>query len=105
VSLDDFRAGLTQWLAAWKAIIPDSGIILIVPAQCNATGSNPLSSFRNVMREVAVDNGVEFYSLYDFMNTTYAKSNSEGMWVDGLHLSNAGAHFLLNQINNYFFGA
>ncbi|MHA8502259.1 SGNH/GDSL hydrolase family protein [Klebsiella pneumoniae] len=104
VSLDDFRAGLTQWLAAWKAIIPDSGIILIAPAQCNATGSNPLSSFRNVMREVAVDNGVEFYSLYDFMNTTYAKSNSEGMWVDGLHLSNAGAHFLLNQINNYFFG-
>ncbi|VFZ93381.1 flagellar biosynthesis, cell-distal portion of basal-body rod [Klebsiella pneumoniae] len=104
VSLDDFRDGLTQWLAAWKAIVPDSGIIMIAPAQCNATGSNPLSSFRNVMREVAVDNGVEFYSLYDFMNTTYAKSNAEGMWVDGLHLSNAGARFFLNQINHYFFG-
>ncbi|HBQ6174523.1 SGNH/GDSL hydrolase family protein [Klebsiella pneumoniae] len=104
VSLDDFRDGLTQWLVAWKAIVPDSGIIMIAPAQCNATGSNPLSSFRNVMREVAVDNGVEFYSLYDFMNTTYAKSNAEGMWVDGLHLSKAGARFFLNQINHYFFG-
>lgn len=77
VNLDDFRDGLTQWLAAWKTTVPDSGIIMIAPAQCNATGSNPLSSFRNVMREVAIDNGVEFYSLYDFMNTTYAKSNAE----------------------------
>lgn len=103
VNLDDFRDGLTQWLAAWKTTVPDSGIIMIAPAQCNATGSNPLSSFRNVIREVAIDNDVEFYSLYDFMNTTYAKSNAEGMWTDGLHLSNAGARFLLNQINKVFF--
>ena len=102
VTLQAFRDGLTWWLNAWKAIVPDSAIILVAPAQCNASGANPLTSFRDIMRDVAITAGVEFYSLYDFMNTTYAKSNAEGMWLDNLHLSNAGGRFLLNQINAHF---
>ncbi|MBZ7273042.1 SGNH/GDSL hydrolase family protein [Klebsiella grimontii] len=102
VTLQAFRDGLTWWLNAWKAIIPDGAIVMVAPAQCNASGANPLTSFRDIMRDVAITAGVEFYSLYDFMNTTYAKSNSEGMWLDNLHLSNAGGRFLLNQINAHF---
>ncbi|QTV82182.1 SGNH/GDSL hydrolase family protein [Klebsiella oxytoca] len=102
VTLQAFRDGLTWWLNAWKSIVPDSAIILVAPAQCNASGANPLASFRDIMRDVAITAGVEFYSLYDFMNTTYAKSNAEGMWLDNLHLSNAGGRFLLNQINAHF---
>ncbi|EPU3949901.1 SGNH/GDSL hydrolase family protein [Klebsiella michiganensis] len=102
ITLQAFRDGLTWWLNAWKAIVPDSAIILVAPAQCNASGANPLTSFRDIMRDVAITAGVEFYSLYDFMNTTYAKSNAEGLWVDNLHLSNAGGQFLLNQINAHF---
>ena len=102
VTLQAFRDGLTWWLNAWKAIVPDSAIILVAPAQCNASGANPLTSFRDIMRDVAITAGVEFYSLYDFMNTTYAKSNTEGLWVDNLHLSNAGGRVLLNQLNSHF---
>lgn len=102
VTLQAFRDGLTGWLNTWKAIIPDSAIVMVAPAQCNASGANPLTSFRDIIRDVAKTAGVEFYSLYDFMNTTYAKSNAEGMWLDNLHLSNAGGRFLLNQINLHF---
>ncbi|WP_425354637.1 SGNH/GDSL hydrolase family protein [Klebsiella pneumoniae] len=102
VTLQAFRDSLASWIEAWKAVIPDSSIIMVAPPQCNASGSNPLSSFRDVMRDVAINEGVEFYSMYDFMNTSYAKSNTQGLWKDNLHLSNVGARFLLNQLNKYF---
>ncbi len=102
VTLQAFRDSLASWIEAWKAIIPDSSIIMVAPPQCNASGANPLSSFRDVMREVAINEGVEFYSMYDCMNTSYAKSNAQGLWKDNLHLSNVGARFLLNQLNKYF---
>ncbi|HBR1766590.1 TPA: hypothetical protein L9M09_001284 [Klebsiella quasipneumoniae subsp. similipneumoniae] len=102
VTLQAFRDSLASWIGAWKAVIPDSSIIMVAPPQCNASGANPLSSFRDVMRDVAINEGVEFYSMYDFMNTSYAKSNAQGLWKDNLHLSNVGARFLLNQLNKYF---
>ncbi|MGK1636597.1 Uncharacterised protein [Klebsiella pneumoniae] len=102
VTLQAFRDSLASWIEAWKAVIPDSSIIMVAPPQCNASGANPLSSFRDVMRDVAINAGVEFYSMYDFMNTSYAKSNAQGLWKDNLHLSNVGARFLLNQLNKYF---
>lgn len=102
VTLQAFRDSLASWIEAWKAVIPDSLIIMVAPPQCNASGANPLSSFRDVMRDVAINEGVEFYSMYDFMNTSYAKSNAQGLWKDNLHLSNVGARFLLNQLNKYF---
>ncbi|HBQ3252249.1 MULTISPECIES: GDSL-type esterase/lipase family protein [Klebsiella] len=102
VTLQAFRDSLASWIEAWKAVIPDSSIIMVAPPQCNASGANPLSSFRDVMRDVAINAGVEFYSMYDFMNTSYSKSNAQGLWKDNLHLSNVGARFLLNQLNKYF---
>ncbi len=102
VTLQAFRDSLASWIEAWKAVIPDSSIIMVAPPQCNASGANPLSSFRDVMRDVAINEGVEFYSMYDYMNTSYAKSNAQGLWKDNLHLSNVGARFLLNQLNKYF---
>ncbi|HFT3657329.1 TPA: GDSL-type esterase/lipase family protein [Klebsiella variicola] len=102
VTLQAFRDSLASWIEAWKAVIPDSSIIMVAPPQCNASGANPLSSFRDVMRDVSINAGVEFYSMYDFMNTSYAKSNAQGLWKDNLHLSNVGARFLLNQLNKYF---
>ncbi|CAI2121063.1 Domain of uncharacterised function (DUF3448) [Serratia fonticola] len=102
VTLDSFKAGLTSWIQAWQAIIPDSAIILVAPPQCNASGKNDLSKFRDIMDDVAKSLKVEFYSMFDHMNTSWAKSNAQGMWVDSLHLSNGGARFLLNQLNSYF---
>lgn len=102
VTLQEFRDGLTWWLNAWKAVIPDSAIVLVAPAQCNANGANPLTNYRDIMRDVAINAGVEFFSLYDFMSADYSKANSEGVWKDNLHLSNIGARSLLNNINKFF---
>ena len=101
VPLQGFRDGLTWWLNAWKAVIPDAAIIMVAPSQSNATGTYPLTDYRDIMRDVAVNAGVEFYSLYDFMNTAWTKSNAQGLWLNSLHLSNVGARFLLNQLNSH----
>ncbi|HDG5307284.1 TPA: hypothetical protein PCI38_000568 [Klebsiella pneumoniae] len=105
VPLQSFRDGLTRWIQAWQAEIPDSAIILVAPPQCNATGNNPLSAFRDIMRDVAKERGVEFFSLYDAMDTSYAKSSAQGLWKDSLHLSDVGAVSLFNQLNHYFLEA
>ena len=104
VALDSFKTNLTALTQAWQAVVPDAAIVLVTPPQCNASGANPLSSFRDAMRDVSASLGVEFYSMYDFMNTTWAKSNALGMWFDSLHLSSAGARFMFNDINKKFLG-
>ena len=102
VSLQAFRDGLTSWVQAWKAIIPDSALILIPPPQCNATGPNPLSSFRDIMIDVAISEGIEYFSLYDYINTTWAKANAQGIWNDSLHMNSVGARILLNHLRQKY---
>ncbi|HBW4601502.1 TPA: hypothetical protein ME557_004190 [Klebsiella pneumoniae] len=101
-SLDIFKSSLTLWVQSWQAACPDSGIILVAPPQTNSTGDNPLSEFKNIMKAVAYALNVEFYSMYDFLNVPYAKSNAQGLWSDALHLNTNGARFLMNQINDHF---
>ncbi len=104
-SLADFKSGLISLVEKWQGVLPNSGIILVTPPQCGATGNNPLSSFRDVMRDVSIDLGVEYYSMFDFMNTTFDNGNALGLWVaDGLHLTNVGAQILSNEINKHFMG-
>lgn len=100
-SLQAFRDGLTWWVQAWQAEVPDAAIILVAPAQCNASGNNPLSAFRDVMHDVSEQLGVEYFSLYDHMTTDYAKANAAGLWRDNLHLSDVGARVLLNHMRNF----
>ncbi|HCC6216051.1 TPA: SGNH/GDSL hydrolase family protein, partial [Klebsiella pneumoniae] len=64
-TLSNFYTALTSWVQAYKAALPDTALVLIAPPQCNASGSYPLSSYRDVMRQVANENHVEFFSLYD----------------------------------------
>ncbi|HHB7048898.1 TPA: SGNH/GDSL hydrolase family protein, partial [Klebsiella pneumoniae] len=63
-TLSNFYTALTSWVQAYKAALPDTALVLIAPPQCNASGSYPLSSYRDVMRQVANENHVEFFSLY-----------------------------------------
>ncbi|MDE1587413.1 GDSL-type esterase/lipase family protein [Klebsiella quasipneumoniae] len=102
VSLSGFRTALTTWIQAWQAACPDTGIILVTPPQCNATGDNPLSDFRDIMQSVARELNIEYYSMFNFLNVPYAKSNAQGLWADSLHLNDTGARFLMNQINSIF---
>ncbi len=101
-TLSNFYTALTSWVQAYKAALPDTALVLIAPPQCNASGSYPLSSYRDVMRQVANENHVEFFSLYDDFPAAYATANTYGLWNDALHLNNNGADFLARELYNYF---
>ena len=101
-TLSNFYTALTSWVQAYKAALPDTALVLIAPPQCNASGSYPLSSYRDVMRQVANENHVEFFSLYDDFPAAYATANTYGLWNDALHLNNNGADFLAWELYNYF---
>ncbi|MCY2204571.1 SGNH/GDSL hydrolase family protein, partial [Klebsiella pneumoniae] len=101
-TLSNFYTALTSWVQAYKAALPDTALVLIAPPQCNASGSYPLSSYRDVMRQVANENHVEFFSLYDDFPAAYATANTYGLWNDALHLNNNGADFLSRQLYKYF---
>ncbi|MDG3470975.1 SGNH/GDSL hydrolase family protein [Klebsiella pneumoniae] len=101
-TLSNFYTALSAWVQAYKAALPDTALVLIAPPQCNASGSYPLSSYRDVMRQVANENHVEFFSLYDDFPAAYATANTYGLWNDALHLNNNGADFLSRQLYKYF---
>ncbi|MCQ0809112.1 GDSL-type esterase/lipase family protein [Klebsiella pneumoniae] len=101
-TLSNFYTALSAWVQAYKTALPDTALVLIAPPQCNASGSYPLSSYRDVMRQVANENHVEFFSLYDDFPAAYATANTYGLWNDALHLNNNGADFLSRQLYKYF---
>jgi lysophospholipase L1-like esterase len=101
-TLSNFYTALTSWVQTYKAALPDACLVLIAPPQCNATGSYPLTSYRDIMRKVATENNCEFFSLYDDFPSSYATANSYGLWNDALHLNNNGADFLSRELYKYF---
>ncbi|HHP1336616.1 TPA: SGNH/GDSL hydrolase family protein [Klebsiella variicola] len=101
-TLSNFYTALTSWVQTYKTALPDTCLVLIAPPQCNASGSYPLSSYRDVIRQVANENHVEFFSLYDDFPAAYATANTYGLWNDALHLNNNGADFLSRQLYKYF---
>ena len=101
-TLSNFYTALTSWVQTYKAALPDTCLVLIAPPQCNATGSYPLTSYRDIMRKVATENNCEFFSLYDDFPSPYATANSYGLWNDALHLNNNGADFLSRELYKYF---
>ncbi|HBQ1534721.1 TPA: SGNH/GDSL hydrolase family protein [Klebsiella pneumoniae] len=101
-TLTNFYTALTSWVQTYKTALPDTCLVLIAPPQCNATGSYPLTSYRDIMRKVATENNCEFFSLYDDFPSSYATANSYGLWNDALHLNNNGADFLSRELYKYF---
>ncbi|SXU70266.1 SGNH/GDSL hydrolase family protein [Klebsiella pneumoniae] len=101
-TLSNFYTALTSWVQTYKTALPDTCLVLIAPPQCNATGSYPLTSYRDILRKVATENNCEFFSLYDDFPSSYATANSYGLWNDALHLNNNGADFLSRELYKYF---
>lgn len=62
-----YISALNGIIDAWRAILPDVGIILVSPPVPNANGKTPMVDFRNAMRNVARDKNVEWYDLYGDM--------------------------------------
>lgn len=106
---NDFRknAGITEYtngiqviIDKYKSATPGICICLVSPAQSNATGVPALSEYDEAMRNLAFDNKINMISLYQLFPKTY--DNSDGAWVDNLHLSNLGAYILTRKIKDEF---
>lgn len=93
-----YTTALNGIIDAWRAELPNIGIILVSPPVPNASGSTPMIDFRNAMRDVSKNKGVEWYDLYDDMPKTWAVGNALGWWVDPYHPNDVGAEQIVNSM-------
>lgn len=100
-----YIAGQTAYINAWKAVNPNLGIALVMPAQCSPTGavSFPESDYRTALLNFAQTNGYEYYSAFDEFGS-YASENALGQFIDNLHLSTAGSWRLAKGLFSRIFG-
>ncbi len=97
----EYSNGIQLIIDKYKVATPGICICLISPAQCAVNATPALSEYDDAMRSLATANNVNFISLYDVFPKTY--SNTNGAWVDTLHLSDRGAYVLSRKIKDEFF--
>ncbi|HFO2757843.1 TPA: SGNH/GDSL hydrolase family protein [Klebsiella variicola] len=97
----EYKSGIVEIISKYRSATPDICICLMSPAQCNATGTPALSEYDKTMREIAVEQNVNFISGYQLFPKVY--NSVGGAWADGLHLSPLGAYVLTRAIKKEFF--
>lgn len=97
----EYKSGIVEIISKYRSATPDICICLMSPAQCNATGTPALSEYDKTMREIAVEQNVNFISGYQLFPKVY--NSVGGAWADGLHLSPLGAYVLTREIKKEFF--
>lgn len=100
-SIASYVNGLKTMVEQYRAANSDTGFVFVSPARCNATGNIPSSKYRDAMAELAMDLGIEFFNQHDDWDI-FSVMNSYGVWVDALHLNDAGASALVKSLNNHF---
>ncbi|MGG4623962.1 SGNH/GDSL hydrolase family protein [Serratia odorifera] len=100
-SVASYIDGIRSLVGAYKSAYQETGVVLISPAQCNATGSVPTTEFRNAMAGLAMELGVEFFNFHDDWDK-WSVMNGYGVWVDSLHLNNSGAASLAKSLDRHF---
>ncbi|QUG76378.1 SGNH/GDSL hydrolase family protein [Erwinia sp. E602] len=96
-----YRSGIETIISKYRAATPGICICLVSPAQCSATGTPALSAYDEEMRLIAREQNVSYLSGYKTFPKAY--DNSQGAWIDTLHLSSLGAYVLTRQIKDNFF--
>jgi lysophospholipase L1-like esterase len=96
-----YTDGMRNMIAQYKAAYAETGIVLVSPARCNATGALPTTDFRNAMAALAMELGVEFFNFHDDWDV-WAVMNPYGVWVDSLHLNDSGAAALAKSLDKHF---
>lgn len=94
----NYIAGINSIVAAFRSVSPTVGFVFVAPPDTNgvpASAATPLASFIKAARVYAVANNIEFVDLHAMMSD-WATENSLGMFVDDLHMNDAGAAGLLN---------
>ncbi|KQN46819.1 hypothetical protein ASE93_11945 [Serratia sp. Leaf50] len=102
ISFELFETSLDEWVNAWQKASPDTGIVLIVPSQGNATYNIPLTSIRDATLRIAKKYNVEWFDFSAFMPDSWGKSNSLGMYYDSLHLNAVGCSHLATLLHKNF---
>ncbi|MGQ6289134.1 SGNH/GDSL hydrolase family protein [Serratia sp. IR-2025] len=99
-----YANALRTMINTYRTALPNVGIIIVSPAQPNATGTPvpAMTAYRDAMRQVARDNNVEWFSFYDDMPSSWAVGNGLGAWQDSYHLSDIGAEAYTTPIYTYF---
>lgn len=93
---------ISKYVAAIRAVLPNVGFVFTVPARTQGgTIYYPLSDYRDALSKWCMENGCEFYNMYDEWGE-WLPENTAGQWFDGLHVSNAGAYRVANRINRLF---
>ena len=93
-----YTTALNGMIDAWRAALPNIGIIMVSPPAPNTSGATPMVDFRNAMRDVAKNKGVEWYDLYDDMPKTWSVGNALGWWADPYHPNDVGAEQIVNSM-------
>lgn len=86
---------------AWRAAVPDIGIVFVAPPDTNGVAVEPLASYRDALYQFCIATGYEFYNAHD-MQGTWAQMNALGHFGDDLHLSNPGVNTLAISFINKF---
>lgn len=101
-STENFQAALQMCIDEVRAAVPDCGVVLVAPSQSNAVAQKPLATFRDIAYQVALQNGVEFLSLYDEWGS-YPQMSALGQWLDDLHPSATGGEAISQSMFRRFF--
>lgn len=96
-----YTDGMRNMISQYKAAYAETGIVLVSPARCNATGTLPTTDFRDAMASLAMELGVEFFNFHDDWDV-WTIMNSYGVWVDSLHLNDSGAAALAKSFDKHF---
>lgn len=101
-SIDGFKLNVAAYLAKWKELSPNAGIICVGPFKNGSTiDVIPLEEYVNAMYLVALEGGYEFINMYDSF-AEYAVGNEIGLYSDALRLSDLGARVYVDQIETAF---
>ena len=102
-SVASYKSSITKIIEGYRSIKPNCAVILLAPARSNASELTPLIKFRDAVFELAQELSGEYYNMYDDWNSYIAEKNN-GMWVDDLHVTNAGAYRIAKRVYNLFLG-
>nr|WP_241649760.1 SGNH/GDSL hydrolase family protein [Rosenbergiella collisarenosi] len=98
----EYSLNIGKIIDAYKTALPNVGFILVSPAQVNADSQYKMTDYRDAMKQIAKDKGVEWFGFYDDMPSDYSAGNALGAYQDNYHLSDIGAEAYITPIYQNF---
>jgi len=100
VNMAEFKNYYAAYLSTLKNAFPNVSIIAVAPAQHGFSDLPArMSVVRDIISDVACENGYEFYSAYDYI-PPHGISNPLGVWDDQFHVNIVGADMIAQDIVN-----